>query len=265
MKYALGIDVGASKMSGALLSDEGILSGRRQTPTDRSQSAQVFTEQIVGFIKQFRLLDADAVGVGFPGLFGDGVMVSSANIKGFEQFPLAQTLKEALQKPVFAANDADMALQGERWLGQAKGKRRPLMLTVGSGIGGAIAGKPSAQLGHTVVDPGSVLTCNAGHRGDIEALIGGIVTQKRLGRPMTELLKDPVYLKFFVRWLGRGIKLLIDQYRPDLVVLGGGMMGSADMFFNQLSKFAVPVVLAKLGADAGIYGAARAAMQGGLR
>lgn len=260
MKFSLGIDVGASKIAGAIVSSDGVLRDRREIATD----AQKVTDQIIGFVKQFNLIDVNTIGIGFPGVVERGVVISSTNIPNFDQVPLAEIVSKLTEKKLVAANDADMALAGEMWLGVAKDKKKVIMLTLGSGIGGAIAQKPNSELGHTVVDPGSVLTCNQGHRGDIESLIGGLVTEKRLGRKMADLIRDPVFQKTYLEHLSRAIEQLVSLYSPELIVLGGGIIQSAQYFFNQLPKFSVPVELAKLGKDAGIYGAAHKAMAGGL-
>lgn len=259
MKFALGIDVGASTIKGAIVSSEGVLANRQQVKTDHDN----VLSQIVAFAKQFNLLDVSGIGVGFPGVVEQGVVRSATNI-AVSDLPLSQTLAEATQKKVVVINDADAALSAEIWLGAARGKKKVILLTLGSGIGGAITGQPNSEIGHTVIDPSSVLTCNRGHRGDIESLIGGLSTQKRLGRPSQDLLKEPSYLSFFVDWLAKSIQFLINQYQPEMVVLGGGMTEQSDLFISKLPQFSVPVQLAKLGNTAGIAGAAHQIVKGGL-
>lgn len=263
MKTALGVDIGATKIAGALVSADGSIGQIKQVATAAGNDQNLLIEQIINFTKQFNLLDIDAIGVSVAAVVENNIVIRSTNLP-INNSALAECIKQSVDKPVVVVNDADAALLGETWQGAAKGKKNAIMLTLGSGIGGALSGKPNAELGHIVVDPGSVLTCGGGHRGDIEALIGGRATRQRLGKPMPELIRDITYQNFFVKWLEKSIIILINQFNPDIIILGGGISASAPLFFNKLAPFKTTVALAKLGVNAGIFGAGLAAMKGGL-
>lgn len=264
MKFAIGVDVGASKIAIARISSEGIIADRKEVPTPRNKGVGVVVKTITDLIKQYNLDEIKGIGVGFPGVVSNGVVEFSTNISGFENVPLESMLKQSFDKKIVVLNDADATLEAESWIGSASGKKKVLVLTFGSGVGGAITGQPNAELGHTVIDPGSVLTCNRGHKGDIESLLGGLATEKRLGRSSRGILQDPGYQPFFITWLTQAIEILINLYQPEIVVLGGGVVESAQYFYPKLPKFNAPVVLAKLGVNAGVIGAGRSVMKGGL-
>lgn len=242
------------------------MSYRQEIATPSKARQDEFIKVISALISKFHIDDADSIGIGFPGIMEKGIIISSTNLPQLAGLKLAQNISKIYNKPVAAANDADMALAGEMWLGLAKDKERAVMITLGSGVGGAISNSPNSELGHTVIDPGSVLECPNGHKGDIEALIGTLVTEKRFGQPISGLIQDLVFQKQYVAWLSKAIEILVNEHEPQIVVIGGGITAAFGQYFiHALPKFSVPVVRSTLAADAGIYGAAKTAMKGTIQ
>jgi len=188
-------------------------------------------------------------------------------------------------------NDAHAALVGEAWCGAAAGCDDAVLLTLGTGVGGAImvGGKllrghrgAAGHLGHISLDldgaPGILHT-----PGAFENFLGeSTVTQRTAGRfTSNRALLDAaqrgdadatVHWQRMVRALATGIVSIINALDPQMVVIGGGVAQAGDALFaplrDELQRIewrpageGVPVVPARLGKWAGAIGAARYAMQ----
>jgi len=144
--FVLAIDIGASSIKMADVTDDGEIVGsvRRRTtpyPCTPERLTALLAERITK-------RGIPRVGVGFPGEFRDGVVISPANLarpQGFTSavdqqldaqwrgFPLQQALNERVDAEVRVLNDASLAA-----LGSATGQGRELVLTLGTGFGVAL-------------------------------------------------------------------------------------------------------------------------------
>lgn len=245
-------------------------------------------------------------GVGMPGTIDRerGVVVYSNNIS-WENVPLAAELGKYLPVPVSVANDADCAALGETVAGAARGYDEVLMLTLGTGVGGGLVmdgkifeGKLRGgfELGHmAIVEDGEECTC--GRKGCLEAYASAtalIRDGKRAmeAHPETALWKkcggslenlvpelifeaaregDPVgeaVVENYRRKLGSGLVSLVNLFRPQKVLVGGGVSGQGDYLLGPINRRLkeecfgkeigeVPEVsVASLGNQAGMIGAA---------
>ena len=151
----IGIDIGGSRIRGALADLAGKTRVMRQIPT-RSQEPGV-VERVVALSHQ--LLREGQVGpeslrafaVGVPGVLNSltGHMENAINVPELEQLDLRHALQERLGVPGYVDNDANMAIIGEHWLGRAKGTQDAVFIAVGNGLGAGILAGGSLQRGHT--------------------------------------------------------------------------------------------------------------------
>ncbi len=119
---------------------------------------------------------ANAVALGMPGFINsEGVVVSSPNLPGIQNFALHQSLQSAIGLPVIVANDALCAVQGA-WLLENPRPRSLAILTLGTGVGGGLVldGQPvvgdngtAMEIGHFLAVPNG-LVCGCGKRGCLE-------------------------------------------------------------------------------------------------
>ena len=254
--------------------------------------------------------DVKAAGVGSPGTIDskNGIIVYSNNIR-WEKVPLGAELKKHLGIPVFATNDANAAALGESFAGAAKSYPSSVFITLGTGVGGGIIldnvlfeGNRSAgaEIGHMVIRMGGE-KCTCGRKGCFEAYASATAlirqTRNAMAKDKTsklwEICPNPEdvngktafdgmragdktaekVVKNYITYLAEGIANLANIFRPDAVVLGGGVCAEGDNLLvplrrkvNRLlyggTKYApVLVTVAMLGNDAGLVGAARFAMQ----
>ena len=245
------------------------------------------------------------IGIGSPGTLDikNGI-VNYANNLGWNELHVADIMRETLPYPIRLTNDANAASLGEAKYGAGKSFETVIMLTLGTGVGGGIIinGKlfegnegKGGELGHTVVVvDGEPCTC--GRKGCLEAyasataLIRETKNAMKLNKrsllwnvcPEIELVsgKTPFeaakqgdvvankVLDNYVKYLGEGILNFCNIFRPNVVVLSGGVANAGDYLFNRVNEYikerdygykstpAVKVVPAELGYDSGKIGAA---------
>lgn len=212
--------------------------------------------------------EVGGIGIAFGG-FVDvtrSIGLASPNFPELRDVPMVSLIEDVAPGiPVRMDNDANVAGVGEVTYGKARGYSQVIYLTISTGIGGAALfdGKPlagsqglAAEFGHMIVKPGGP-KCTCGSQGCLEALasgtsIGRIARERAKGHDtmMVELaggidkiaaetvskaarLGDSLacsILEEVAFHLGIGLANIISAFDPDMVILGGGVMNSADLF-----------------------------------
>ena len=236
-------------------------------------------------ISELRDENTAAVGIGAPGRVdvGSGKILSGGYVD-LSVLPLTKLLQQTTGLHAFADNDASMALVGEARAGAARGYEHVVMLTIGTGIGGAVLAEgrifrgnmTAGQLGHiTVTAAGEA--CNCGRQGCLESQCSGTALRRLLadfgftkGTSVAAVLIDPspravALVQVWATPLRAGIDSLVAAFGPQIVVLGGGLGAFAVQALGRVPAispwFQYPVSAAELGDDAGVIGEALAAME----
>ena len=197
---------------------------------------------------------ADRVGVGHPGPSDREGRVAriAINLPGWREVPLAAWLEPQVNRKVTLENDANCALLGEAWRGAARGAADVLLLTLGTGVGGAVLLDGRLFRGHrgAAAEPGLICVdpegppCNSGNRGSLEQYCS-IAGLARLGcTDPTEWCRradggDAAALEVWAaygRWLGIGLSSLLYVLTPQLVLIGGGLSGASHHFLPAVWK-----------------------------
>lgn len=247
---------------------------------------------------------AVAVGIGAAGLVDTvGAVHISPNVAGLDGFALRERLATRLDRVVVVDNDATCATLAEWLFGAGRGTQHLVMVTLGTGIGGGVVAGGALQrgqhgyvgeFGHMVVDPtGPPCVCGRagcwerygsgaglaalgrqaarlGSSSRLAALADGgdlstlaIADAARSGDTGAEAVIDE-----FARWVALGLVNLVNSFDPSRVVIGGGLIAIADLFYAPVQRWfgellygsqtrPVPEIrLAELGAEAGAIGAA---------
>ncbi len=185
----IGIDLGGTKISTALVDAAGRIIGRDYCQTQAAEGRRAVVERMVDAAR--RVMDeADlapaqvtAVGVGSPGPIDSrtGVVTTPPNLPGWKNVPLKQLIEEALGITTFLENDANAAALGEHRFGAGQGVQNMIYVTASTGIGGGLilngqlySGTTGAagEIGHITVLPWGPY-CGCGNRGCLEALASG--------------------------------------------------------------------------------------------
>jgi len=181
----LGIDIGGTGIKAALVDRQGNIVAHRETPTRAFEGATAVLDRVEE-TAQFLLRQADRpvvmCGVGSAGRIDHrrGVVIfASENLPGWTGTPLGPELSRRLALPVVVDNDVNAAALAEGWIGSARGTADYLMLTIGTGVGGAmvIGGKlwrgarwGAGEVGHMALYPHG-LACPCGGTGCAEQYV----------------------------------------------------------------------------------------------
>lgn len=184
-RYAVGVDLGGTKIAVALVDDGGYVLKQARYPTCVEEGPAAVRDRIISAVKEMRkgIRSRPAgIGIGVAGQIRrhDGMVRSAPNL-GWRNVPLGEQLHKVTRLPVVVVNDVRAAAVGEWSYGAGKGCDDLICMFVGTGIGGGIivhgrmlegCGNSAGEIGHVVVDMKGPL-CHCGRRGCMEALAGG--------------------------------------------------------------------------------------------
>ncbi len=305
MDHVIAIDLGGTKLSWALIDRDYkfLLNERTQTPRTADAVISKLSDIIVETSKGAQKIVG--VGIGVAGMVDPGseMVIASPNLP-LTGVPIARLLNEKLDLRCSVDNDANLAVLGELYSGAGRGKTNLIGLTVGTGIGGGIVldGKiwrgqkgAAAEFGHIVIDAGGP-RCACGNLGCLETRASGTAitvavkefvkahpdsqlgkkvggdSEKATGPMVSEAARagDEAALGILAevgRWLGIGIGSLINVLDPQIVIIGGGVASSIDMFLPSVEEGIantvidprsrdIPLAISQLENKAGLLGAA---------
>ena len=294
--YSIGVDLGGTNLRVAAIDSAGEVLDRISVSLDYTSGPERVIAAIEEAVKRVRsrvsISGLRGVGIGVPGFIDieTGVIVGSANLPGFQGFPVRDKIQAALRTPIILENDANAAALGEMWLGAGKDVKDLILITLGTGIGGGIIvdGKVvhgflgmAGEIGHMTVFPDGN-PCGCGNCGCLEkhASATAIAAMGRMMHFGNDVTAEKVYdlalagnerakLVFWSVGKALGIALanLINLFNFPLYLLSGGPLPAWDMFaptmFEEVQKRSFTfnrqgtrIERALLGADAGLFGAA---------
>ncbi len=271
--FSIGVDLGGTNLRVAAISTDGqllekitlgvkVALGRDHVIGEMCEAIHRLTGQYRG---GGRFVGA---GIGVPGIIDmeTGMMRKSANLPGWSDYPVRDEIERRLGARVFLENDANVAALGEKWLGAARDVDNMAMVTLGTGIGGAIIlnGKifygmngMAGEFGHVTVEPDGV-PCGCGNHGCAERYASATAVV-RMAREAIESGKAPALAKaassdaefsaksiynlaiqgdesaqrIFRRFggaLGMLLADLVNVLNLDMFVIGGGVVSAWDAF-----------------------------------
>ena len=308
MPFAIGVDIGGTKISAGVVADDGVIvdRARADTPGSDPGAAEKVIARLVAELSA-RHPDATAVGVGAAAwLAADRSTVVFSPHLAWRNIPIREALAELIPLPVIVENDANAAAWAEYRFGGGRGLPAVCCITVGTGLGGGLvldgrlyrgAGGMAAEPGHMTLVPDG-RSCACGNRGCWEMYASGralardaqqlaaespIAAAAMLARagsaadldgPVVTAVAaegDPAAQSICAavgRRLGQGLANVAALVDPSVFLIGGGVSAIGDLLLGparaQLAaampghafRAPPPVVVAALGADAGLVGAA---------
>jgi glucokinase len=297
MDYAVGFDLGGTNIKAVAVSTDGTLLDHSTCPTEDDESA-VWAERVrrqLIALEEGRGARARWIGVAAPGLVApDGRSIAHVSSRLYRLQGLDWTKHLQAERKIPVLNDAQAALLGEVWQGAARGCRHAVLLTLGTGVGGALlsdgrlmqgrSGR-AGDLGHVSlnVDGQADAACIP---GSLEDAIGNSTLSLRSNgrfkatRKLVEAHRagdveaSYIWLRS-VYQLACAVASFINIFDPEVVIIGGGIAAAGPTLFEPLARFLervewrpenrpVPVVPARLGGLAGALGAAYNALQNRL-
>jgi glucokinase len=271
--FSIGVDLGGTNLRIAAVSSEGQLLEKVTLGTKTALGRDHVINEMCDAIQRLsgkyketgKLLGA---GIGIPGIIDlqTGMVRKSANLPGWEDYPVRAEIERRLGAYVVLENDANVAALGEQWLGAARDVANMAVVTLGTGIGGGIVlgGKiwhgmngMAGEFGHVTIEPEGH-PCGCGNRGCAEqyASAGAIVRMAReaiargeapsLAKAASadaEFGAKSIYnlaiqgdeharriFRSFGRYLGIMLAGLINVLNLDMFVIGGGVSSAWDAY-----------------------------------
>ena len=292
----IGVDLGGTKVLAGAVEDD-LSAGPQARRTVRGASRDQVLEAVADAVREAAGGRAvEAVGLGFPGFLDP----ASATVRRCVHLPLeglalGPALADLLRARVTVENDASCAGVAEARAGAGSGAASMVLLTVGTGIGGAYllqgvlergASGAAGEFGHMTVDlDGPVCTC--GSRGCLETLASGpalVAAALNHGWSDEELVSGALVTERALagdavavaaaadvgRALGAGVASIVNALDPEVVVVGGGVLGLGDLLLEParmeararaLAGDRVRIEPARFGDAAGMIGAAMLARE----
>lgn len=289
-EYYCGIDLGGTNIAAGIVDRDYRILSTAAAPTPKGVDGKTLAAAIAKVAREaaarlgITLDDVAGVGMGSPGYIDPerGVNHFSGNL-GLTEDPMAQNLSDCLGgKPVRLGNDANVAAYAEYVAGAARGSRRSVMVTLGTGIGVGVIIDGSdhgmaAEGGHMVIYyHGRHCTC--GHDGCFEAYASAtaLITQTReamqrhresrlwqlCGGDLEKVsgktpfdgrdAGDPTAIAVveqYLEFLAYGISNLINIFEPDSVIIGGGISAQGEKLLAPLRELVHEMVYHPLFAE----------------
>jgi len=256
-EIVIGIDLGGTRIKAVAIDEQGNILHQHYQPTNDGDDS-IWKNAILDAVNELQSKlpgNKVVIGISAPGLpntTNSVIAYMPGRLHGLENFDWTDFLKTR----TFVLNDAISAMMAEARFGVAKGRKNVVMLTLGTGVGGAILieGKPyqgsfnkAGHLGHMVIDSDGEADC-IGMPGSLEDAIGNCTILKRTAGKFSsthDLLEAvrkgdsfaaDVWLTS-VKKLVIGLAALTNILSPEMIVLGGGITEAGNELFEPLEKF----------------------------
>ncbi len=273
--HAIGIDIGGTKIAGALVDSEGRIVLEERVPSPAGDP-EAMVDAAVGLIERLsanhEVIGAGVAAAGFIDA-DQSTIIYAPNIS-WRNEPFKAKLESKLSIPVIIENDANAAGWAEYRYGAGRGFKHMIMLTIGTGVGGAVITDShmlrggfgiAGELGHLRIVPNGRL-CGCGQNGCLESYASGsalLRSAKELsassdpaGNRLREIEAEAgqltgleVYkailegdagalriLSELGSWLGQAIGSLVAVLDPEVVVIGGGVSAAGDLLLNPIRE-----------------------------
>jgi glucokinase len=291
---ALAIDLGGTKLSLAVFSREGEITGKQVIPINNrtgNEAGGLIVDEIKKFIDYQN--NIDCIGIAVPGIYHQSTgRVWAPNIGGWDDYPLLEQVSGKTKIPIKIDSDRACSILGEVWKGNASRCAHAIYLAVGTGIGAGILidGKilrgvddiggaigwmalktpfeekyvPMGCFEYYASGDGIVRTAREYLR--LEKNYEGILKSKQESLTSHDLFdaydqQDHLAKKTFETCIGfwaMAIANLVSLFNPEKIILGGGVFGPAVKFIPAIKveaeKWAQPISIKKVSIESSALG-----------
>lgn len=306
--YCIGVDIGGMSIKAGVVDKHGSILKKGTVVTDVEGGPAKIIKDIAELIRSLAdPADREfmGIGIGSPGAVNSstGVIDKAYNLN-WTNVALVEELTRYINKPIKLSNDANVAALGETMFGVGRMYSDTVFITLGTGVGGGLVlgGKlyegnegKGAELGHMVlVVDGEQCTC--GRKGCMEAYCSASALIRETKKAMLADKNSAMWkfspsldevngktafecskkgdkaaigvVDYYVKYLGEGMLNFANIFRPQAIILGGGVCAQGDYLINKLKDYCkdrdygfsgmprFDILVAQLGNDAGIIGAA---------
>ena len=269
----IAVDIGGTQIRVAILNEQFEILGRESGSTGFGSDPLTVCDNMMNMIHslvtELQLNKVLGVGVSAPTVAKKtGKLINPPNLPHWNGFSITDFIRDELNIPVTASNDASLAALGESRFGAGVGVQDMLYYTLSTGVGGGIIvdGKLyegragfGGELGHITVNPQGLI-CNCGNRGCLEAYASGpsIVRAVRKAVEMgkstclpneatisakdifdASLAGDSVSREIVEeagKYLAIGITSAMHMFEPERIVIGGGVSAGFDQMMPYIDQ-----------------------------
>jgi len=304
---AIGVDIGGTFIKYALVDSTGKVTGLDKIKVDKDnpdKTLSILSSNILKLIKKYKA-KVNGIGVGIPGILENGKILDITNLPKWRLLNVSNIITKKTKIKTYVSNDANVAALGEAIFGSAKGVKDVIMLTLGTGVGGGLILNSKlyegnkgqgAELGHMTIDVNG-LKCPCGRRGCVEMYCSATALTNNAKEEMKKNKKSLMWklvnndinkvdasipfiaeakhdasakkvIDKYIFYLGESILDYIDIFRPEIIILGGGVSKQKKNLTDKVVKYLekynygikgaakVKITTPKLGYEAGVIGAA---------
>jgi len=242
------LDIGGTKINIGLINRFGKILKSKKLLTPKNLTVDKFNLGIYQLINNFKNDQTTKIGIALAGQISwpDGLIINSPNLKFLKKTNLKKYLESKFKLPVFIDNDAHCFTLAEALMGVGKKFNTVIGLTLGTGVGGGIvinqkiirgANNTVGEFGHMKLTSDNLI-CACGLCGHLESYVSGpgmikIFKQLTGQKLSTALIEKKFYqknpaarqtLEIMAKYLGMGLANITNNYNPDIIVLGGGLI-----------------------------------------
>jgi glucokinase len=269
MRTAIGVDLGGSHVTAAIITEDGVIHGQHEEDLEDLKFEAVIAalDATIGMALR-DAHDVVGIGIGSPGNIdaASGAVLYSPNF-GWENAPLGEALRKKFGLPVFVANDARCATLGEYTFGSGMQTKDFVLLTLGTGIGGGIISRGelvlgyrwgAGEIGHHQIRPSDGFVCGCTKIGCFEAQASGTglirhafavapsfprsslldVSREKLSSKKIRRAAEAgdgharAAWRNFIGDLAIGLANIIAFVNPQTIALGGGVSTAGDFMLD---------------------------------
>lgn len=296
MRKVIGIDLGGTSIFGGLINEEGQILKRAERDTPKGRGSQGVLDKIKEVVEDLMDPDVLAIGLGSPGCIDSDkgrVLDVEGNIDGWPNTDLRAYFLQAFPHlPFFVENDANVAALCEEWIGAAKPYENFIMITLGTGVGGAIYTEKEGflkghsfrggELGHAILYPHG-RACNCGQKGCVDKYLSGSgieqsyqevgpvrKSSKEIFRDFQEDPRARQVIDEFCKDLAIYLVSLRNIFDPQAIIVGGGVINAREVWWDKMLQYyeeysnrpsGMDIVPAGYLNEAGMIGAGRLAFK----
>jgi glucokinase len=271
MKKIVALDIGGTNTRVALINEKYEIESVKIEPTVVGNT-ELFLANVKKTINEAipNLKDVSAFAMGVPGRVRyDGFIYALPNIH-IDNVPLAEYLTKEFKKPAYVINDAEVAALAEANIGPWHKAKSLYFVTISTGVGGALT--VNGQLKNSSYEAGHTMTQYHGEVHEFEHMASGVGIRRLCDMNGLEIEsaqqffqlvknKNPQALSVYKDWIklvADWLEMIEDAFNPEIFTLTGGVLKSADIFWDDLKRAAPHCHIEKCGCgqEAGLIGAA---------
>ncbi|HDR7001376.1 ROK family protein [Bacillus cereus] len=253
MKEYIAFDIGGTQIKYGIVSEIGRVLKRKTVATEIHLGGEQIIQKLI-YVSQKIMNEHTIAGIGISttGIvdINKGIVTGGADhIPGYSTIPIIDRLQEILKVPVSIDNDVNCAAFGEKWNGSGREKDNFIMLTIGTGIGGAIFIDGELYRGHSFSagEWGNMLI--EGKTFEEVASISGLIRLVRKYKGKGEWNGKRIFelydkgdrevaqaVGIFFKHLAIGISNLAYIFNPETIIIGGGITGRGNEFLKEVKE-----------------------------